>query len=117
MQDINQFDLILISDSGKPFLVKMKEVGDGHEPASVEPLDTVFEDVPLLLRDVGTTFAIMPDAPNPQSGVTCVLLNMQSIKGSLKISADPNREAPGLPPGRSSTPEPGAAKPESLEAT
>jgi hypothetical protein len=94
MQDISQNDLILISDSGKPYLVKMKQVGDGHEPSTIEPLDAVFEDVPLLLRDEGTTLAIMPDAPNPQSGATCVLLNMQSIRGSIQpLAADPNRDA------------------------
>jgi hypothetical protein len=94
MADPEQFDLILISDSGKPYLVKMKTVGDGHEPASVEPLDSVFEDVPLLLRDEGTTLAIMPDAPNPSSGCTCTLLNMQSIRGAIKpLPEDPNRDA------------------------
>jgi hypothetical protein len=88
-----QFDLILISDSGKQYLIKMKETPDGHEPESVEPLDPSLSEVPNLLRESGATLAIMPDAPSAQGGCTCVLLNMQNIKNAIRPSVDPSFEA------------------------
>jgi len=92
-QNVGQFDLIIISDSGVPYLVKMKETPTGRVPDVVEKLDQVFVDVPNEMRDEGVTLAIMPDAPTPEDGCSCFLLNLQNIRNAIQPPADPVRRA------------------------
>jgi hypothetical protein len=88
----DKFDLILISDSGKKYLVKMKTVGENHEPTSLHELkagDT--NELPDMLREEGVTLAILPDDPGA-GGCTCILLNLESFENVPKPDRDPNFE-------------------------
>ncbi len=82
-QTVAQHDLILISDSGKFYLVKMTPSSDGvtHEPTSVAPLDQTFQAVPAKLRDQGVELADLPDDVE-QGGASCFLLNLQRLAGA-----------------------------------
>ena len=76
-------DLILVSDTGKIFLIKMKVDADGgHIPADISELPAAIAEVPAMLRDANATLAILPDEPGG-GGATCTLLNMMSIKPAL----------------------------------
>lgn len=87
--DPNQNDLIIASDDGKFFVIKMDAKGD---PQQILPLDPALSNIPIMLQDAGTTLAIMPDAP-AGGGCTCVLLNMKSIRASLNsLRPQPNKE-------------------------
>ena len=80
-QSIGQHDLILVSDSGKFYLVKMKDNSDGtHEPIGIEVLDKSFEALPAELRDNGVELADIPD-PVSTGGCSCYLLNLQRLSG------------------------------------
>ncbi len=83
-QEISEHDLILVSDSGAFYVVKMKASADDprhHEPTSVEPLAPVFQAMPKFMRDSGVTTAYLPQHAFP-GGCTCTLFNMQNVKGS-----------------------------------
>lgn len=79
-QTIDQHDLILISDTGNFYLVKMKETPAGHEPAGVEPLAAEFQALPADLRDNGVELADIPDNV-AVGGCSCFLLNLQRLSG------------------------------------
>lgn len=80
-QQIDQHDLILISDSGKFYLVKMREQQNGtHEPVEVQPLDAGFQALPRELRDNGVELADIPDNV-AVGGCSCYLLNLQRLSG------------------------------------
>ena len=54
-------DLILVADTGRIFHVKMGQSNGGWEPVSVEPLDDANSEIPMKLRDMNVTVAILPD--------------------------------------------------------
>jgi hypothetical protein len=78
-QEISPYDLIVVSDTGKFFVVKMKETQGGHEPATVEPLDPTFQKVPDYLRSQGVELADIREHVNV-GGASCYLLNLQRIE-------------------------------------
>jgi hypothetical protein len=80
-QEISPYDLILVSDTGNFFLVKMKDTPQGHEPAgAVVPLEPEFQGVPDYLRSQGVELADIPEHTNA-GGCSCYLLNLQRIEG------------------------------------
>lgn len=86
-QSISQHDLILISDSGKFYLVKMRADPGGihNEPVgTVVPLETTFEAVPEQLRAFGVELADLPDNVMG-GGASCFLLNLQRLSGAAPI--------------------------------
>jgi len=79
-QEISPYDLILISDTGAFFVVKMKDApGGGHEPDHVEALQPVFQAVPDALRMQGVELADIPEHV-AAGGCSCYLLNLQRIE-------------------------------------
>jgi hypothetical protein len=79
-QTIDPYDLILVSDTGKFFVVKMKSApGGGHEPSTIEPLDPAFQKVPDYLRSQGVELADIPEHVNA-GGCSCYLLNLQRVE-------------------------------------
>src|SRR6187402_2318515 len=85
-------DLILVSDTGKIFLIKMKAVSGGNVPSSISELPSGVAAVPRLLRDQNATLAILPDEPDG-GGATCTLLNMLSIKPALRPKLTQSQQA------------------------
>jgi|SoiMethySBSTD1v2_1073268.scaffolds.fasta_scaffold02639_16 hypothetical protein len=79
-QQVNQHDLILISDSGKFYLIKMKETPAGHEPQAVEELEVQLQTLPEKLRAHGVEVADIPDNLSA-GGASCYLLNLQRLSG------------------------------------
>lgn len=79
-QDIAQEDLILISDSGSFYVVKMKATGGFHEPDRIEKLDPEFQTLPESLRAAGVEVADLPDRA-VAAGCSCYLLNLQRLSG------------------------------------
>jgi hypothetical protein len=80
-QTIDQHDLILISDAGEFFLVKMQDNGDGtHTPFRVDPLNLEFQALPKFLRDSGVELADIPDNVSA-GGCSCYLLNLKRLSG------------------------------------
>lgn len=95
-QNIHQKDLILISDSGEPYVVIMKDDGTGSGgriPHEVVKLDDIHADVPKDMRDDGVTLAVMPDTPDSDGGCSCFLLNLQSIRDAIHLPMSPARLA------------------------
>src|SRR5262249_15780226 len=83
-QEISEHDLILVSDSGDFYVVKMKESEGSpghHEPVSVEPLAPVFQAMPKFMRDSGVTMAHLPQHAFP-GGAPCYLFNLKEVKDS-----------------------------------
>jgi hypothetical protein len=99
-QRIDPFDLILISDTGKFFVVKMKEVVDGdekgHIPDRVEELQPVFQGVPEALRVQGVELADIPEHVNA-GGCSCFLLNLQRMEGRGPPKDSQASPAPATP--------------------
>jgi hypothetical protein len=79
-QNIDPYDLILVTDNGQFFVVKMQEQNQGHEPIRIEPLNNAFKPVPEALRTMGIELADIPEHVNT-GGCSCVLLNLQRIEG------------------------------------
>lgn len=80
-QQIDQHDLILVSDAGEFFLVKMEKQADGtHKPARIETLDPAFHGLAIELRDMGVELADIPDNVSA-GGCSCFLLNLQRLSG------------------------------------
>jgi hypothetical protein len=80
-QNINPYDLILVSDTGKFYVVKMKETNQGHEPdGTIEVLNEVFKAIPDALRSQGVELADIPEHVHT-GGCSCMLLNLQRIEG------------------------------------
>jgi hypothetical protein len=74
-QEISEKDVILVSDSGAFYVVKMKD----REPVAIEPLAPVFQQMPKFMRDSGVTMAHLPQHAFP-GGATCYLVNLQSLR-------------------------------------
>jgi hypothetical protein len=80
-QTIDQHDLILISDTGEFFLVKMVPDGyGGHRPDHIEPLSLQFQGLPTIMRDNGVELADIPDNVLG-GGCSCFLLNLKRLSG------------------------------------
>lgn len=78
-QKVDQNDLILVSDSGKFYLIKMKTVGDHHEPeGQVVELEAPLQTLPEQLRSYGVELADIPDNGAP-GGASCYLLNLERL--------------------------------------
>jgi hypothetical protein len=84
-QVIAQDDLILISDSGQFYVIKMTASGAFHEPDHIEPLDPTFQVLPDSLRAAGVELADLPDHA-VDAGCSCYLLNLQSLSGHVPAS-------------------------------
>jgi len=80
-QEVNPYDLILVSDTGEYFLVKMKETPQGHVPSgAVEQLDPIFTAIPKALMAQGVELADIPEHV-AAGGCSCYLLNLHRIEG------------------------------------
>lgn len=79
-QTIDPYDVIIVSDNGAFFVVKMQVQNGGHEPVRIEPLNDVFKPVPDALRSQGVELADIPEHVST-GGCSCVLLNLQRIEG------------------------------------
>jgi hypothetical protein len=77
-QEISDNDVILVSDSGAMYVVKMTESGDATG-ASIEPLADVFQPGAQFLVDSGVAVANMPHHAFA-GGITCVLVNLKSLR-------------------------------------
>jgi|GEM_PF-3793369 len=80
-QVIDQHDLILVSDSGDFYLIKMQVDGNGnHQPIRIEELALEFQGLPTSLRDNGVELADIPDNV-AAGGCSCFLLNLKRLSG------------------------------------
>jgi hypothetical protein len=80
-QNIDQHDLILVSDTGDFYLVKMAPDGNGgHQPDHIEPLAPQFQGLPTIMRDNGVELADIPDNVLG-GGCSCFLLNLKRLSG------------------------------------
>jgi len=86
-QNIDPHDLILVTDNGQFFVVKMQAQNDGHEPVAIQPLDDAFKPIPDALRSLGVELADIPEHVNV-GGCSCILLNLQRIEGRGPSDAD-----------------------------
>jgi hypothetical protein len=88
--EVSQDDLVLVSDSGDIYVVKMQaDLNGRHQPNNVGPLDPSLQTLPATLRDDGVSLAIMPEGVDTSGGVTCYLLNLQSVASALHPQASP----------------------------
>jgi hypothetical protein len=97
-QTVDQHDLILVSDSGKFYLIKMSQMGNDHEPAGpVVPLDEALQTLPEQLRSYGVEVADIQDT-GAVGGASCYLLNLQRLSGK---GPSESKTSPGTASARS----------------